>query len=219
MKSLLIVANWKSNKNKTEAENWLKNFSTQAKTEYLNKEIIICPPLAYLSYCKSFIAENKLPVKLGAQDVSSFSTGAHTGEVNAGMLKDFVEFVIIGHSERRKNGETEDVLLQKVQKAKEQSLSAIYCISSTEQQIPKEAEIIAYEPTFAIGSGNPDTPENANKVAATIKESKNIKYVLYGGSVTSENIKSFIKMDNIDGVLVGGASLDPHEFLEIIDNA
>lgn len=219
MKPLLIVANWKSNKSKDEVEKWLREFTDKLQKEQLNKEIIICPPCVYLPFCASFIRENNLPIKLGAQDVSSFPPGAHTGEVSASMLKDFSEFVIIGHSERRKNGDTEDVLAQKVKQAKEQNLETIYCLSDARQQAPQEVAIVAYDPSFAIGSGNPDTPENANNVAGKIRENKNVRHVLYGGSVTPSNVNGFTQMENIDGVLVGGASLDPHEFLEIINNA
>ncbi|OGH09734.1 MAG: hypothetical protein A2152_03940 [Candidatus Levybacteria bacterium RBG_16_35_6] len=221
MKKLLIVANWKSNKTHKEAKKWLTEFLNfkQQITNLENKEIIVCPSYTLLAFLKLFTSENNLAIKIGSQDLSSFSTGAHTGEVNSEQIKEFADFTIIGHSERRRMGEGDEALKQKVEKAKESGLEIIYCVSDLNQVIPGGIEIVAYEPIFAIGSGNPDTPENAQKTAEMIKGKTGVKFVLYGGSVTSKNVDEFTKMEGIDGVLVGGASLDPVEFSKLILNS
>lgn len=217
----LIVANLKSYKNENEAKNWLEGF---LKIKELNldlgqKEIIICPSFTQLFSFFSFFSSNNLNVGLGAQDVSPFDEGAFTGEVNAKQIKDFAQFVLIGHSERRTNfNESEDMLTKKVAMALKYGLNPIFLIQNQEASIPEGVRIIAYDPAFAIGTGNPDTPENADAVAAVIKSKHNAQ-VLYGGSVTSGNVKSFTAKANLDGVIVGGASLEAEEFIKIIQNA
>jgi triosephosphate isomerase len=157
---------------------------------------------------------------LGAQNVSPFDEGAYTGEVNAKQIKDFVQYVLIGHSERRQNfNETEDMLIKKVDMTLKYGLNPIFLVQNQEDVIPQGVQIVAYDPSFAIGSGTPDTPENADAIAAVIKSKNNNAQVLYGGSVTSENVKSFTAKTNLDGVIVGGASLEAEEFIKIIKNA
>lgn len=223
MKKLFIIANWKSNKTIEEAEKWLHDFAEVLKSDnsnIKNKEIIVCPSFTLLEHSRYCSANLKLPLKLGAQNISPFDRGAYTGEVFGSQIKEFAQYVIIGHSERRKNfSETNEMLAQKVLMAKKYNLTPIFCIQNEKTPVPQEIDVIAYEPPTAIGTGNPDTPENAEKVAGFIKEkNKDVTNVLYGGSVTSENVNSFTKMPNIDGVLVGGASLDLVEFSQIIKN-
>ena len=104
--------------------------------------------------------------------------------------------------------------------ARENNLSPVFCVQDRDAVVPEGVEIIAYEPVFAIGTSNPDTPENAEEVARHIKEkNKGVSAILYGGSVTPENVHEFTVMDSIDGVLVGGSSLDAQEFYKIIENA
>lgn len=222
MDKLLIVANLKSYKTENEAKEWLENFKKIKELEQIlgNKEIIICPSFTLLSLFSLYISDNNLPVKTGAQNVSSFDEGAYTGEVNAKQIKDFADFVLIGHSERRNNfGETDEMLFKKTELSLKHGLAPIFLVQGKDNVIPQGVELIAYEPVFAIGSGTPDTPENADQIASVIKSKSNSYKILYGGSVTSENIKSFTSMQNISGVLVGGASLDPEEFIKIIQNA
>jgi triosephosphate isomerase len=221
MNKCLIVANLKSYQNENEAKNWLEAF---AKIKELNldltqKEIIICPSFTQLFSFFSYFSTNNIGVKLGAQNVSPFDEGAYTGEVNAKQLKDVIEYVLIGHSERRQNfNETEDMLAKKTAIALKYGLNPIFLVQNQQDLIPQGVQIVAYEPTAAIGTGNPDTPENADAVGAIIKSETNLQ-VLYGGSVTSENVKSFTAKANIDGVIVGGASLEAQELLKIIENA
>lgn len=220
MDKLFIVANLKSYKTEAEAKAWLDVFKkiNENPQIFAQKEIIICPPFTLLSLFRDFFKENNLPVKIGAQNVSSFDEGAYTGEINAKQIKEFGDYVIIGHSERRSNfKESDDVLSNKVKISFEHGLTPIYCVQDKDTTVPQGVNILAYEPVFAIGTGNPDTPENADNIAKSFVD-KN-KIVLYGGSVKSENVRSFTKEENVKGVLVGGASLDAQEFIQIIQNA
>lgn len=221
MKKLFIIANWKSYKTTSEAIEWLQAFkNSQLTIDKEEKEIIACPSFTLLSSMKSFIVEKNLPIKLGAQNISPFGEGAYTGEENANQVKEFAEFVIIGHSERRKNfSETDEMLSQKVQIVLEHNLIPIFCIQGVDTPIPQGVTFVAYEPVTAIGTGNPDTPENAEKVAHLIKQKYGTQYVIYGGSVTGDNIRTFTQMSSIDGVLVGSASLDVGKFIQIIENS
>lgn len=222
MKNLFIVANWKSNKTTLETKEWLQTLnSSQLTFNKDNKEIIICPPVTLLPLVKELIVNSQLSIVVGTQDISPFDEGAYTGEVNGKQIKEFADFVIIGHSERRQNfKETDDALIKKVQMAQKYLLNPIFCVQNQNTFIPEGVKLVAYEQIEAIGTGNPDTPENANEVAQIIKDThKNVMYVLYGGSVTSENVKSFTSMPDLDGVLVGNASLDAKEFSKIIQNA
>jgi triosephosphate isomerase len=221
MSKSLIVANLKSYKNENEAKNWLEGFKeiTELNLNLAQKEIIICPSFTQLFSFFSFFSSNNIDVKLGAQNISPFDEGAYTGEVNAKQIKDFADYVLIGHSERRTNfNELDDILTKKVVMALKYGLNPIFFIQNQDVVIPDGAQVVAYEPVSAIGTGNPDTPENADAVAAVIKSKNNVK-ALYGGSITSENVKSFTAKTNLDGVIVGGESLDAEEFIKIIQNA
>ncbi len=219
MDKLIIVANLKSHKDQNEANSWIEAFSKH-KNEigaFENKEVILCPSFPYLFSFASAFSET-INIKIGAQNVSPFDEGAYTGEVNAKQIKDFAQFALVGHSERRTNfGETEDMLQKKVEMCKKYGVAPVYLIQGKDTPIPVGVDTIAYEPVFAIGSGSADTPENAQSVAEAVKERGNYS-ILYGGSVTSENVNKFTS-GNLNGVLVGGASLDPEEFFKIIQNA
>jgi triosephosphate isomerase len=222
MKKVLIVANLKSNKNENEAKNWLETFKKikELNLDLSQKEVIVCPSFTQLFSFFSYFSSNNIPASLGAQNISPYDEGAFTGEVNAKQIKDFAQYVLIGHSERRKNfAETEDMLTKKVEISLKYGLTPIFLVQGKETPIPQGVKTVAYEPVFAIGTGNPDTPENADAVAGEIKSKTKELRILYGGSVKSENIKSFTAKANIDGVLVGGASLDAEGLLKIIQNA
>lgn len=218
MKTLLIVANFKSYLNNSEARNWLDSFSSLYSATS-DKRIILCPSFTLLQLFRDYIKEKKLKIELGAQNISRLPQGPYTGEVNGDQIKDYASFVIIGHSERREFGEDESVVEEKVKIASNYGLTPILCIQSEKKQIPQESSIVAYEPSFAIGTGNPDTPENAENIAENIKKERNLDFILYGGSVNGENVKDFTKQKNINGVLVGGESLNPKSFLAIVKNA
>lgn len=216
-----IVGNWKSNKTVKEAQEWLIAVSESdvLKTENSDKKAIICAPFTALVVMQWEITHKRLALGLGAQNCSPFSEGAYTGEVTAQQVKELGEYVILGHSERREHfGETDELLTQKVALAKEAGLSIIFCVQGKETFIPEGVSLVAYEPVFAIGSGSPDTPENAEAVSHAIKE-KGIATVLYGGSVKPENIASFTAQPSIDGALIGGASLEADSFITLVENA
>lgn len=191
-----------------------------AMETFEEKEIVICPPFHHLSFVKSLIIQGQLPFKVGSQDISAFEEGAFTGEVPASLLKEFIEYSIIGHSERRQLlNETEEMLIKKVTMALRDNIMPIYCIQDEKTPIPDGVTIVAYEPVFAIGTGKPDTPENAEQVAITVKADQKVQKVLYGGSVSAENVAHFTAMEHIDGVLVGKASLLADTFVPLIKEA
>lgn len=228
----LIVANFKMN------EPNLKNWSGFKPPK--GAEVVICPSFLQLN----FFNKIKNGFKLGAQDLfweNLRSGGAYTGEISANMLKNSgVEYVIVGHSERRKwLGESDEIINKKLKTALAGGLKAILCVGEPKEvrkhglktaknfvrgQLKKDllgikkSELknitIAYEPIWAIGTGTPDKPNEAEEMANFIKTLISVK-VLYGGSVNSKNSEKFLSHKDIDGALVGGASLDPKEFKKI----
>jgi len=231
MKKLFLVANWKSHKTIQEAHTFMTTFLNTSLIEWLHKsaesneivkKIVICPPFIHLPELAKMLEHSdlKISLDLGAQDLSPFSVGSHTGEVAASEIEGLVKYVLVGHSERRKDfGESDDLVAQKVRAAKKAGLEPIFCVQGKDTPVPEGVLIIAYEPVNAIGSGHPDDPEHADEIAAYFKEQKHIPFVLYGGSVTPDNVNSYTTKPHIDGVLVGGASLDPRSFSEIIQRA
>lgn len=162
---------------------------------------------------------------MGVQDLSQFSDGAYTGEITAAMVRGIVSYALIGHSERRNQfGETDETVSQKAQRAVEQGIIPVVCVSEptqAEKLVHYYADFIGkgmllYEPLSAIGTGKPDSPLHANDIAVELKHSIPDVPVLYGGSVTPETVGSYISQKFIAGVGVGGASLDPEVFLRLI---
>jgi triosephosphate isomerase len=222
MKQVFIIANWKSFKTTKEAQDWCRELSPVIlQTQQKEKVVIICPSFTLLPIVSASLKNHARPFFVGAQNISPFEEGAYTGEINAKQVKEFGDYTILGHSERRKYfRETEKVLMQKVQLAMQYNINPIYCVPDRKAVIPQQVFLVAYEPVTAIGSGNPDTPDNANETARYIKEKNpQVRIVLYGGSVTQDNVANFTNKEAIDGVLVGGASLNPLKFSQIINNA
>src|SRR3990167_3375682 len=217
-KNIWVIANWKSNKTVQEALEWISVVGPKLERRE-NIRVVVCPTFNCLSEVKKAITVGNFPLIVGSQDLSPFEKGAYTGEDPASILKQFIEVAIVGHSERRKNfGETDELVVQKVKQAIDNQIIPLVCVQGKETPVPEGVKLVAYEPVFAIGTGNPYTPENASSVA----EFLNQKYgedteILYVGSVNSNNVESFISKDNINGVLVGGASLDPEKFIKIIE--
>jgi len=232
----LIVANWKCNPTTLEGAKLLFNSVKRGIQNIRNLEVVICPPFPYLS-----IINNQLSIiKLGAQDCFWEERGAYTGEISPKMLKDLgVEYVIIGHSERRKYQQEKDLMIyKKIEAALKRGLKPILCIDKI-PQLPSflrkrggrrgrnplrpkkdlEDVIIAYEPLFAIGTGKPCSIDKAKKMRIAIKKklNKNIP-ILYGGSANSENARDYVKKAGFQGLLVGGASLNAQEFIKIVKN-
>jgi triosephosphate isomerase len=244
----LIVANWKMNPQSLKeakklfnsVKNWLKRYSNVLK----NIRIIICPPFVYLPNFSPLTSNSQhltSNIYLGAQDLFWEEKGAFTGEISPRMLKNLgVEYVIVGHSERRKIlEETDEMINKKLKAAIRAKLKPILCIGEKRREVGSrkyeeiknqlkkalkgipnsffqlpDSLIIAYEPVWAIGTGNPCKPEDAKEVLLFLR--KILKFpILYGGSVNSKIAKDYIEV-GFDGLLVGGASLDPKEFIEII---
>ena len=227
----IIAANWKMNG----SEALIKEFSQFTRANH--NDIIICPPFTLLDSAKTLLPSF---IKIGAQNCSEEEKGAFTGEISASMLQEkSVSYVLIGHSERRRLfKETNDVIFKKVEAAIKSKLTPIICIGETlsekkanktlqvlDSQIngslakiePNEQVIVAYEPVWAIGTGlTPD--ENEIKGSHLyIKTKLNQHFnadipILYGGSANAENCSQIISIDNVGGLLVGGASLKKHDF-------
>jgi len=212
------VANWKSNLSLSESLEWINKVGPQLnKREDL--QVVVCPRFSALAELHQEIKANNYPIVLGTQDLSPFSTGSYTGEEPADLLKELVSMSIIGHSERREHfAETDEMIDKKVKLAGESGIESILCIQNSETPIPEGVKIVAYEPVFAIGTGTPDTPQNANAVAGQVKSAHPDLEILYGGSVTSVNCQSFVDEESISGLLIGKASLDADEFLKIVSN-
>lgn len=214
-KPIYLIANWKSQKTWAETEVFLQQF--RGFREEGNVINVICPPFPYLKTAAEMVTGLHLPLKLGAQDISPFPFGAYTGAVAAEMVAPLVTYTILGHSERRRYfHETNQEVANKVARAIENQLTPIVCVDEPYLEAQMAAIepnnlakiIVAYEPLTAIGSGLPDTPEHAQEIALKINEvMKQTVPVLYGGSVTAENIKRFLGQPLIQGALVGGASL------------
>lgn len=221
MKHLFIAGNWKSKKTAAEARLWHDSFVLRMKDVSLqNASVVVFPPFTAIAELQSLVKTSGIGIALGAQDVSGYGEGAFTGEVTAGMVKEFASWVLIGHSERRKYfGETDEQLQKKVEQAKIAGLGVVYCVPDDVTVVPAGVDVIAYEPVWAIGTGKTDSPENANAVVTSIKSKTGVGTVIYGGSVTADNVASFVNTSAIDGVLPGGASLDPEKFANLILNA
>ncbi|MBI2017562.1 triosephosphate isomerase [Candidatus Daviesbacteria bacterium] len=217
-KTIWIIANWKSNKTISEALDWISKVGPKVpQSDALN--VVVCPTFSCLSEVAKEIKVNNFNMAVGAQDLSAYGVGAYTGEEAAELLGQMVNLAILGHSERRENFfESDEVVSKKTSEALNNQIIPLVCVQNLETLVPEGCKLVAYEPVFAIGSGNPDTPENANNVAGALKEKVGPDLeVLYGGSVNADNAKSFIEKVNISGFLIGKASLDPQEFIKIIE--
>ena len=216
---ILVVANWKCNPVTFQEANQLFNSVKRGTKNIKNAEVVICPPFVFISNFKFQISN----LKLGSQDVFWENGGAYTGEISPLMLKNMgVEYVIIGHSERRKyQKETNEMINKKLKFAFNAGLKPILCIDKI-SQIPRDIRkgfIVAYEPLFAIGTGRVCPAGKAKNMNFSIKKILGRNFpVLYGGSVNSENARDYIEEAEFNGLLVGGASLRPKEFIDIVKN-
>ena len=250
MRRPVIAGNWKLNKTVSEAIE-LVNSLKRELIDIQETEIIVCPVYTALSDVSDLLVDSN--ISLGAQNVYWESSGAFTGEVSSAMLKDAgCEYVIIGHSERRKYfNESDQTVNKRIKAAQQSELIPIFCVGETLEEreadktidvvkrqlagglegLEKEALlnlIIAYEPVWAIGTGKTATPGQAQEVHSFIRNwlvencseevAENLR-ILYGGSVKSANIKELMQQGDIDGALVGGASLDSSSFAELVKNS
>jgi triosephosphate isomerase len=236
------------NKTLKETEEYFNKFLKKlSEIDFSDREIMIAPPFTVLAYSQNFIKNS--PLKLGAQNACWEERGAFTGEISPVMLKEFgIEYVILGHSERRHLfGESDKLIAKRVEGVYKFGLTPILCVGETLEErnkgktfevverqlleglsniknIKGDKMVIAYEPVWAIGTGINATPDQAEEVQSFIREKLKSLYseevsmqirILYGGSVTPDNIQDLMKKPNIDGVLVGSASLDPEKFFKI----
>lgn len=212
-----VVANFKANQTWDDLDIWLETVGPSTPTS--TGTIIVCPSAPFISEASQKIKSANWQIQLGSQDISRFEQGPFTGEFAASQIAYQVSYAIIGHSERRHNfGEDDEILAAKVDNALKVGIIPIFCIEDSESSIPENVKIVAYEPAFAIGTGNPDTPENAQAISQKLK-AKGDFIVLYGGSVNEKNAKDFLNDRNLDGLLIGSSSLDPDIFLDILKSA
>lgn len=226
MSSKLVVANWKLNKTLAESLGWLGRLRDLRPGPLAGGEVVICPPAPYLAPLKELLAQDSsgAAVVLGAQDVSQFLEGEYTGEIGVNQLAEWVEYVIVGHSERRRFfGETNESVNKKVRQCQEYDLTPIVCVSDFSQVSPLPSAIaagkplvVAYEPLGAIGTGQPEDPQVTEEIAKKVKALIPGVRVLYGGSVSPTNAGVFAALPGVDGLLVGGASLSAEDFWEIL---
>lgn len=241
----IIVANWKMNGRLTSGLNLARDIADKAVAQKpLSFDVVLCPPSTLIWP----IAEAVLgtPVMVGGQDCHTANHGAYTGDVSAGMLADLgCRYVILGHSERRRDhGESSELIARKVAAAQLAGLTAILCIGETQEQrasgnaeaaivqqlvasMPDKNQpsqlIVAYEPVWAIGSGTIPEVEDIRAINRLIRRTLGVVGesvpVLYGGSVSSNNAAELLAEQEIDGVLVGGASLSSDGFWAIAEKA
>ena len=245
----LIVGNWKMNLNTHEASLYLHKLASSVKV-HRDVEVVLAPTLLALQSLS--LQVDRRQFNLAVQNLYWRDSGAFTGEVSATQLRGVTDYAIIGHSERRHVfGETNKDIRNKVQAAIRNNIKPILCIGETagertdgetsdvlhDQLVGGLANItseelkdvtVAYEPVWAIGTGNNALPDDVKKVAKAIRNQVKHLYgadaaenlrILYGGSVTADSAGSYLAIDGIDGLLVGGASLDAHAFGEIVKKA
>ncbi|MBI4440140.1 triose-phosphate isomerase [Candidatus Woesearchaeota archaeon] len=232
-----IIANWKMNKTVHESLDFVKKVS-RAKTRH---KVVICPPFTSLNSLASALKGTNM--LLGAQNMFHQDSGPYTGEISPSMLKSIgCDYVILGHSERRIHfQENNEMICLKVKAAQRHGLVPILCVGETLSErrngntfdaVARQLSLclssvkgpnilVAYEPVWAIGTGNNATPEQASEVHSFIKLQLKKRFgkdipVIYGGSVSPSTIKSFLSEKSIDGVLVGSASLETGTFLKLI---
>ncbi|GBF10649.1 triose-phosphate isomerase [Tepidibacillus infernus] len=247
MRTPIIAGNWKMNKNRAETKSFIeqvKDFSVDGV------EAVLCVPYTDLAILKDSLPSQ---IKIGAQNIHWADNGAFTGEISPLMLKELdVQYVIIGHSERREMfGETDETVNKRVHAAYKHGITPIVCVGEkleereagkTKEIVKEQTEkalvglsseqvkqlVIAYEPIWAIGTGKSSSAEDANEVISYIRSVVADQYdqqvanevrIQYGGSVKPENIVSFLAQSDIDGALVGGASLEPNSFMALVKGA
>jgi triosephosphate isomerase len=212
-----ILGNWKANKNGKEVMQWTEEF----KKNYLPNESVIVgisPPAPFI-LTVSYQLKDCQNIWVGAQTIATVEKGSFTGETTATSLEDSVQFAIIGHSERRKNfGETDEELARKVEQALAHHITPIYCVRDEHDPIPPGVRFVAYEPVAAIGTGQNEPPEQTVAMKKKMSLPPDCVFI-YGGSVNETNAASYFATGEVDGFLIGKASLDPVQFLAIAKTA
>ncbi|HCA86677.1 MAG TPA: triose-phosphate isomerase [Streptomyces sp.] len=247
----LMAGNWKMNLNHLEAIAHLQKLAfALADKDYDAVEVAVLPPFTDLRTVQTLVDGDKLKIVYGAQDISAHDGGAYTGEISGSMLSKLkCSYVAIGHSERRQyHGEGEEIVNAKVKAAYKHGLTPILCVGEglevrkagnqvthTLAQLDgalagvpaeqAESVVVAYEPVWAIGTGEVATPEDAQEVCGAIRGRLAELYsqelaekvrIQYGGSVKSGNVAAIMAQPDVDGALIGGAALDAEEFVKIV---
>jgi len=249
----LIVANWKMYTDLSEATALVTKIS-QGLENLNNIEVVICPPFIWLYPIAEIIRKNFSKIKLGAQNIYFKDKGNFTGEISPLMIEKLCRYVIVGHSERRRFfSETDEMINQKIRAVLRHNLVPILCLGEFQKKDPSSAEenevqsnlyqqlsrtlkgisekeiikiVIAYEPVWAIGTGQSASVSYAVRIISSLRDRLSIIYnrdlaskikILYGGSVNSGNALGYSQGSEIDGLLVGGASLKAEEFVKICD--
>jgi triosephosphate isomerase (TIM) len=239
MRKVIIAGNWKMYKTQAEASEFLMEFISQIDDAPESREVVLCVPFTDLTIVSKSLHGNR--IRLGAQNVHWEDCGAYTGEISASMLTEMgVRYVIVGHSERRQHfGETDETVNLRLKAAQQNGLIPILCVGETNQQrVAGKAEetivnqlknglvgidqtklVIAYEPIWAIGTGETCEAREADRVIGLIRAQLTNSEVTiqYGGSVKPSNIDEIMAQPQIDGVLVGGASLAAADFAGIVN--
>ncbi|MBT2597530.1 triose-phosphate isomerase [Arthrobacter sp. ISL-72] len=248
----LIAGNWKMNMDHVQGSSLLQHLAealSEAKHDYDRVEVAVFPPFTSLSAVQTLIQDDGLGLVSGGQDLSPFDSGAYTGDVSGRFLARLgCKYVLVGHSERRTiHGETDEILNAKVKAAYRQALTPVLCVGEgldirragthvqhTLAQLRASVDglttdqaaglVVAYEPVWAIGTGEVAGPEDAQEMCGAIRAELAGLFgqdvapktrLLYGGSVKASNAPSMLHETDVDGVLVGGASLDADEFASI----
>ena len=247
----IIAGNWKMHHDHLVAIQVVQKLSYRLDADdYEACDVVVCPPFTGLRTLQTLIQADRLEIKLGAQDAFYEDEGAYTGQVSAAMLaKLSVEYVIVGHSERRQLfGETDEIVNRKLKAVLRHGMTPIVCVGetlderesgATEGRVGSQVQagfdgvkrdgaarcVVAYEPIWAIGTGRNATPSDADATIGVIRATLREIYsddvaqamrILYGGSVKPGNAADLMAMPEIDGALVGGASLDPDDFARIV---
>ncbi|MGA1623846.1 MAG: triose-phosphate isomerase [Synechocystis sp.] len=239
MRKIIIAGNWKMHKTQAEAQAFLQEFKPLIEEADEAREVVLCAPFTDLSMMSQRLHGGR--IRLGAQNVHWEATGAYTGEISAAMLVEIgIHYVVIGHSERRQYfGETDETANLRVLAAQASGLIPILCVGESKAQrdagetetiiinqvkrglvdVDQSRLVIAYEPIWAIGTGETCDAKEANRVIGLIRDqlSNPDVTIQYGGSVKGDNVDEIMAQPEIDGALVGGASLDAKGFARIVN--
>ena len=245
----LMAGNWKMNLNHAEAVVLVQKLAwilTDKQHDFARTEVVVLPPFTDLRSVQTVVDGDRLALRYGAQDVSAHESGAYTGEISATMLAKLgCSYVVVGHSERREHHAEDDATVNaKAKKALERSMTPIVCVGEG-LEVRKDGRhvehavgqldgslaglsaeqvaglVVAYEPVWAIGTGEVATPDDAQEVCAALRarvaeswsdDAAAAVRILYGGSVKAANVAGIMEKTDVDGCLVGGASLQPDEF-------
>jgi triosephosphate isomerase (TIM) len=237
VRKVIIAGNWKMYKNQAESLAFVQEFKSEVEDLKDNQEVVLCAPFTSLTALSKHLHGSR--IMLGAQNLHWSEEGAYTGEISGSMLTEIgVDYVVVGHSERRQYfGETDQTVNLRLKAAQKYKLKPILCVGETKEQrdageteniiiaqlkadlldIDQNNLIIAYEPIWAIGTGDTCESSEANRVISIIRQQLNNKdiSIQYGGSVKPDNVDEIMAQPEIDGALVGGASLSASSFARI----